>query len=116
MPRIILVRSSGPPREASERERATEQALYTCRTDNTENQSGVKMAANGRSERRIQQIWDAEVSLSKESVQKEKTVTENVSPHGARVTTARCWQHGTSVLSTLPRYGRSEDRRVGKEC
>ena len=47
------------------------------------------MAANGRSERRIQQIWDAEVSLSEKSVPKEKTVTENVSLHGACVTIVR---------------------------
>ena len=60
------------------------------------------MAANGRSERRIQQIWDAEISLSEESVPQEKTVTENVSPHGARVTTTRCWQPGTRVLVTYP--------------
>jgi len=70
------------------------------------------MAASGRSERRIQQIWVAEVSLSEESVPKEKTVTENVSLHGARVTTTRCWQPGTRVLVTLPRNGVRFEGRV----
>ena len=70
------------------------------------------MVANGRSERRIQQIWDAEISLSEESVPQEKTVTENVSPHGARVTTTRCWQPGTRVLVTLPRNGVQFEGRV----
>ena len=70
------------------------------------------MATNGRSEKRIRQIWDAEVSLSDESVTREKTFTENVSLHGARVTTTRCWQPGTRVLVTLPRNGVRFEGRV----
>jgi len=70
------------------------------------------MATNSRSEKRIRQIWDAEVSLSDESVTREKTFTENVSLHGARVTTTRCWQPGTRVLVTLPRNGVRFEGRV----
>jgi hypothetical protein len=56
---------------------------------------------SGRSEGRIPQILAAEVSLSEESVPKETAVTENVSLHGARVTTVRPWQSGTRVLVTF---------------
>jgi hypothetical protein len=49
---------------------------------------------SGRSEGRTPQILAAEVSLSEESVPKETAVTENVSLHGARVTTVRPWQSG----------------------
>jgi hypothetical protein len=44
-------------------------------------------------------------------VPKETTVTENVSLHGARVTTVRPWQPGTRVLVTFLGDGvRSEGR------
>jgi hypothetical protein len=64
-----------------------------------------------RSERRIPQILAAEISLSEESVPEEMTVTENVSLHGARVTTARPWRPGTRVLVAFLWDGvRSEGR------
>ncbi len=66
---------------------------------------------SGRPERRIPQVLAAEVSLSEESVPEKTTVTENVSLHGARVTTVRPWQAGTRVLVTFLWAGvRSEGR------
>jgi hypothetical protein len=66
-----------------------------------------------RSERRIPQILAAEISDSDKSVRKEMTFTENVSLHGARVTTVRRWLPDTSVLVTFLRNGfRSEGRVV----
>ena len=66
---------------------------------------------SGRSERRNPRILAAEVSLPEESVPKEMTVTENVSLHGACVTTVRPWRPGTRVLVTFPWDGvRSEGR------
>ena len=66
---------------------------------------------NGRSGRRIPQILAAELSRADESGFKEMTSTENVSPHGVRVTTVRRWQTETRVLVTFLRNGvRSEGR------
>jgi hypothetical protein len=39
-----------------------------------------------------------EISRVDESLLKERTFTENVSPRGARVVTKRAWQPGTEVL------------------
>jgi hypothetical protein len=73
----------------------------------------VALIPSRRSERRIPQILAAEISLSEESVPEEMTVTENVSLHGARVTTVRRWLPDTSVLVTFLRNGfRSEGRVV----
>ena len=67
----------------------------------------------GRSGRRIPQILAAELSRPDESVPKEMTFTENVSPHGARVTTLRRWLPETRVLVTFLSKGlRSEGRVV----
>jgi len=41
--------------------------------------------SNGRSERRIRKTVSVEVSLVDDPTVKEKTLTENVSPHGVRV-------------------------------
>jgi hypothetical protein len=65
----------------------------------------------GRSEKRISQVLAAEVSHSGESAHKETTMTENVSLHGARVTTVRPWQRGAHVLVSFLWNGvRSEGR------
>jgi len=61
--------------------------------------------SDGRSERRIPKRLAAELSRPDESVSKEMTFTENVSPRGVRVTTVRRWQPGTRVLLTLPQNG-----------
>jgi hypothetical protein len=67
--------------------------------------------SDGRSGRRISQILAAELSRPNESVPKEMTFTENVSPRGVRVATVRRWQPGTRVLVTFLRNGvRSEGR------
>ena len=66
-----------------------------------------------RSERRIPKRLAAELSHPDESVPKEMTFTENVSPRGARVTTVHRWQLGTRVLLTFCRDGiRSQGRIV----
>jgi PilZ domain-containing protein len=66
---------------------------------------------DGRSEGRIPKRLAAELSFPDESVRKEMTFTENVSPRGVRVTTVRRWQPGTRVLVTFLRNGvRSEGR------
>jgi len=59
---------------------------------------------DGRSERRIPQKLTAELSHLDESQPTERALTENVSPHGARVTTGRPWQPGARVLITFPEY------------
>ena len=61
--------------------------------------------STGRSGRRIPQILLAELSRLDESVSKEMTFTENVSPRGARVTTVRRWQPGTRVLVAFRQNG-----------
>jgi len=58
----------------------------------------------GRSERRIPQKLAAEVSHPDAFLPKERAFTENVSPHGARVTTERSRQPGFRVLITFPEY------------
>lgn len=59
---------------------------------------------DGRSERRIPLGLTAELSHPDEFLPKERAFTENVSPHGARVTTGRPWQPGSRVLITFPEY------------
>ena len=68
---------------------------------------------DGRSERRIPKRLAAELSRPDESVSREMTSTENVSPRGVRVTTVRPWQPGTRVLVTFPQNSvRSQGRIV----
>ncbi len=68
---------------------------------------------HGRSERRIPQRLAAELSRPDESVPKEMTFTENVSPRHVRLTTMQRWQPGTRVLLNFPQNGvRSQGRIV----
>ena len=60
---------------------------------------------DGRCEGRIPKRLAAELSRPDESVPKEMTFTENVSPRGVRVSTVRRWQPGTRVLVTFLRNG-----------
>lgn len=60
--------------------------------------------SDGRYERRIPQKLAAQLSHPGESSPAERAITENVSPHGARVTTRRPWQSGSRVLITFPEY------------
>ena len=69
--------------------------------------------SDGRSERRIPKRLAAELSRPDETVSREMTFTENVSPRGARVTTVRRWQPGTRVLVSFPQNRvRSQGRVV----
>ena len=69
--------------------------------------------SDGRYERRIPRRLAAELSRADESVPKEMTFTENVSPQGVRVTTVQRWQPGTRVLVTFLGNGvRSQGRIV----
>ena len=68
---------------------------------------------DGRSERRIPKRLAVELSRPDESVAKEMTFTENVSPRGVRLTTMQPWQPGARVLLTFPQNGiRSQGRIV----
>jgi hypothetical protein len=60
--------------------------------------------SDGRSERRILLDLTTELSRPDEFLPKERAFTENVSPHGARITTGRRWQPGSRVLITFPEY------------
>ncbi len=68
--------------------------------------------SDGRSGRRIPKRLTAELSRPGESVPKEMTFTENVSPRGVRVTTVHRWQPGTRVLLIFPQNGISSRGRV----
>jgi len=69
--------------------------------------------SDGRSGRRIPKRLTAELSRPGESVPKEMTFTENVSPRGVRLTTMQRWQPGTPVLLNFPQNGiRSQGRIV----
>jgi hypothetical protein len=67
---------------------------------------------DGRSERRIALKLTAELSHPDAPLLKERVSTENVSPHGARVTTGWPWQPGSSVLIAFPEYDISSQGRV----
>jgi hypothetical protein len=60
--------------------------------------------SDGRSERRIPQKLPTELSHPDEPLPRESAFTENVSPHGARVTTGRPWQPESRVLISFPEY------------
>jgi hypothetical protein len=68
--------------------------------------------SDGRSERRIPNRLAAELSRPDESVPKEMTFTENVSPRGVRVTTVQRWQPGTRALLPFPQNGIQSQGRI----
>jgi hypothetical protein len=68
--------------------------------------------SDGRSETRIPKRLAAELSRPDQSVLKEMTFTEDVSPRGVRVTTGQRWRPGTSVLVTFLRDGIRSQGRV----
>src|SRR5258707_644198 len=57
--------------------------------------------SNGRSEKRIARSVSVEVCLRDEAKLKERTLTENVSAHGARVLMEQKFQHSLSGLQLL---------------
>ena len=61
--------------------------------------------SNGRSERRIARTVSVEVRLPNGPVQKERTSTENVSAHGARLFMKQQLKPGQAVLLVSPTEG-----------
>ena len=53
---------------------------------------------DGRFEKRFDIAVSVFLAGLKESRTRERTVTENVSPHGARVDTARFWRRGEKLM------------------
>lgn len=61
--------------------------------------------SNGRSEKRIARTVSVEVRLPDGPVQKERTLTENVSAHGARLFVKQRLKPGQAVLLASPTEG-----------
>ena len=68
-------------------------------------------AMNGRIEKRLPTSVPVYLASLEEPRSRERTLTENVSPHGARVISQRFWQSGEESLIT-PLTG--EFRQVGR--
>jgi hypothetical protein len=62
-------------------------------------------APTGRYERRIAKAVTLEIRLEDEGKPKERTLTENVSPHGARVLMGREGRPGQHVELFFPKQG-----------
>ncbi len=67
---------------------------------------------SGRTERRIARVVAVELSPLDASLPPETTVTENVSPHGARVVTKQRWRPEERVLLKSVRGGLRLQARV----
>jgi hypothetical protein len=59
----------------------------------------------GRAEKRIARAVTIEVCPQNEPMLKERTLTENVSPHGARIMMEREWRPGQHVVVISPKEG-----------
>ena len=68
--------------------------------------------SNGRSERRIVRTVSLEVCLLDEASPNERTMTENVSAHGARVLMEQKLQPGQRVMVNVPREGVQSPARI----
>ncbi len=68
--------------------------------------------SNGRSERRIARTLSVEVCLQDEAKLNERTMTENVSAHGARVLLEQKLQPGQRVLVSSPKEGVRSQARI----
>jgi len=68
--------------------------------------------SNGRSERRIARTLSVEVCLQDEAKLNERTMTENVSAHGARVLVEQKLQPGQRVLVSSPKEGVRSQARI----
>jgi hypothetical protein len=62
-------------------------------------------ASTGRHEKRIAKVVTVEIRPEDEGMPKERTLTENVSPHGARVLMEREWRPGLRVMVMSPNEG-----------
>lgn len=75
--------------------------------------SGIRGSmSNGRSEKRIARTLTVEVCLQDEARLNERTMTENVSAHGARVVMEQKLQPGQRVLVSLPKEGVRAQARI----
>jgi hypothetical protein len=68
--------------------------------------------SNGRSEKRIARIVSVEVCLQDEAKLNERTLTENVSAHGARVLMEQKLQPGQRVLVNSTKEGMRLQARI----
>jgi hypothetical protein len=69
-------------------------------------QSGETMLVpTGRFEKRIAKAVTVEIRPVDEGMPKERTLTENVSPHGVRVLMEREWRPGQQVMVISPKEG-----------
>ncbi len=69
-------------------------------------QSGETMSVpTGRFEKRIARAVTVEIRSDDEGMPKERTLTENVSAHGARVLMDREWRPGQHVMVISPKEG-----------
>ena len=68
--------------------------------------------SNGRSEKRVARAMTVEVFVPEETELNEKTLTENVSAHGARVLMQLKLQPGQRVLVSSPNEGVSSQARI----
>ena len=59
----------------------------------------------GRFEKRIARAVTVEIRPEDEEMPKARTLTENVSPHGARVLMERAWRPGQQVIVISPNEG-----------
>jgi PilZ domain len=66
----------------------------------TQRPSARRMLFDGRIEKRIPMAVQVYLERTKEPRASEKALTENVSPHGARVRTKQVWQPGEESLIT----------------
>jgi PilZ domain len=67
---------------------------------------------NGRSEKRISRMMTVEVYVPAETKLNEKTLTENVSAHGARVLLQLKLEPGQRVVVSSPNEGVSSQARI----
>jgi len=67
---------------------------------------------NGRSEKRISRMMTVEVYAPAETKLNEKTLTENVSAHGARVLLQLKLEPGQQVVVSSPNEGVSSQARI----
>ncbi len=68
--------------------------------------------SDGRSEKRIARTLTVEVCLQDEAKLNERTMTENVSAHGARVLMEQKLQPGQRVLVISPKEGVRAQARI----
>src|SRR5260370_41435432 len=59
----------------------------------------------GRFERRIARAVTVEIRPEDDGILTERTLTENVSPHGARVLVEREWRPGQQMMVISPKEG-----------